>query len=98
MVSSHDHSRVRHQGGRSHRNGHRRNHAYHPGRAHRSNRPGYERSRINDYNRYKYTDEDFESIISPCVKYSLFFFNFIFWVSFTTLNLTAINTINPIHN
>lgn len=36
--------------------------------------------RIQSYNRYKYADDDMESIISPCVKYSLFFFNFIFWL------------------
>lgn len=92
MVSAQDQGgRVRqhgHGGGRSHhRNGgHRRSSGNHHGgqpskSGHRYNRPAYDRSRVNDYNRYKYADEDFESIISPCVKYSLFFFNFIFWVS-----------------
>lgn len=89
MVSSHDHGRIRHHGGRSHRSGPRRNHGYQPSRGHRPHRSTYDRSRIKEYNRYKYSEEDYESIISPCVKYSLFFFNFVFWVS-VTLDLVII--------
>lgn len=82
-----------------HRNGHRRsrgNNSHHHQQTHsnvarnggyhlRPHRSGHNhRSRLNDYNRYKYS-EDFESIISPCVKYSLFFFNFIFWLIGTVM-------------
>lgn len=69
------------------RQNHHHNLPYQPNsRSHRSHhRSAYDRSRMNEYNRYKYADEDFESIISPCVKYSLFFFNFMFWVSYPSI-------------
>lgn len=77
MVASQDQVRVRNHG-RSHRSGHRTSSGGYPVRGHRPHRSGH---RISNYHHYKYTDDDFESIISPCVKYSLFFFNFVFWVS-----------------
>lgn len=74
-MTSYNHNRSRHHGSRVHRGA----------RGHRPHRSSHGRSRLSDYNPYKYTDEDFESIISPCVKYSLFFFNFIFWLIGTVM-------------
>lgn len=84
VTSGHGHrTRSNHH---SHQSHHHRGYP-HQSRSHRSHRPSHhDRHRISEYNHYKYGDgyEDYESIISPCVKYSLFFFNFIFWVSFST--------------
>lgn len=43
-------------------------------------RSNYDRAQLRLNSRYR-SEDDFDSVISPCVKYSLFFFNFIFWVS-----------------
>uniref|UniRef100_A0A6G1SMJ9 Tetraspanin-33 n=1 Tax=Aceria tosichella TaxID=561515 RepID=A0A6G1SMJ9_9ACAR len=74
-----------HRGHRSHSSNPHRHRNHHRSQHHRSSAAPYRGSRIHEYNRYKYADDDMESIISPCVKYSLFFFNFMFWLIGTVM-------------
>lgn len=75
-----------HRGHRSHSSDQHRHRNHHRSQHHRSSGAApYRGSRPHDFNRYKYAYDDMESIISPCVKYSLFFFNFMFWLIGTVM-------------
>jgi hypothetical protein len=67
--------------GRSHRRsrGHRSHHNHNSSHLHSSS------SRSQTIQLHSFDDEF--SFISPCVKYSLFFFNLIFWVNFKSINI-----------